>query len=473
MKSHIDNEQLQFDFMNGITTVPLTYRSKERCNLSLRPIHYLGSKLRIVDSIREIVDLVEPSGGPVCDLFAGSGTVSREFSALRTVVSVDIQEYSRVLCSALLKPAILSEEDIAQYLDTAFESEHANRLLWAIEPMISYEENCREQAESGNDEPLCQLLEQASIILFQLEREYFKDPILYAAMSETVSRLKTVDLLESVSSLATRYFGGIYFSFIQASKIDMLLEGISLLPITQKDTYLAAVLSVTSEIVNTVGKQFAQPIRPRFSDGRVKPNLAQRVARDRTIDVVSVFKNWITRYIETQHSDRKHQIIRSDFTDALDGLTGQVSVVYADPPYTRDHYSRYYHVLETLCVRDCPSVSSVQINGVNRISRGIYRSDRYQSPFSIKSKTPSAFINLFTKVRRLDVPLVLSYSPFEKGTGARPRLMVIEDIVRLASKSFRFVEVQSAGYFAHSKLNRSDLNKAITYDAETFIICKP
>lgn len=232
-------------------------------------------------------------------------------------------------------------------------------------------------------------------------------------------------------------------------------------------------MSTASEVVNTVGKQFAQPIRPRYSDGRPKPNLSRRVARDRMIDAADAFTTWIDRYLAVQPSSGKHRVIRSDYADALDALAGEVSVVYADPPYTRDHYSRYYHVLETLCLRDCPTVSTVRIDGDDRISRGIYRTGRYQSPFCIKSRAPHAFAVLFAKVRRLDVPLVLSYSPFEKSTGARPRLMSITDITELARASFKSVEVISAGRIAHSKLNRSDMNKAISYCAETFIVCKP
>ena len=35
-------------------------------------------------------------------------------------------------------------------------------------------------------------------------------------------------------------------------------------------------------------------------------------------------------------------------------VTSVKEFVYADPPYTRDHYSRFYHVLETLALRDDP-----------------------------------------------------------------------------------------------------------------------
>lgn len=466
-------EQARFDFSDVTEAASLQPRSRQRAPASFRPIHYLGSKLRIVDLVREVVDMVDPSGGPVCDLFAGSGTVSRGFSVSRTVVSVDIQEYSRVLCSALLNPVSVTKEAVERFSKTAFSSEHARCLTWAIEPMVDYEASCRHQAELGDVEPLCQLLEQASIILFQLDAGRFEDTALRSALSNTVSRLREVGLVDTPGSMTTRYFGGIYFSYVQASQIDMLLEALSSLPLIERDTFLATVLSAASEVVNTVGKQFAQPIRPRYSDGKPKRNLAERVARDRTIDVGNAFTTWIARYLAPQASDRNHRVIRSDFADALDTLAGQVSVVYADPPYTRDHYSRYYHVLETLCLRDCPSVSTVRIDGADQISRGIYRTDRYQSPFCIKSKAPHAFSTLFAKVRYLDVPLIVSYSPFERDTGARPRLMAIEDIVELARKLFGSVEVVSAGRIAHSKLNRSDMNKAVSYGAETFIICRP
>ena len=71
-----------------------------------RPIHYLGSKLRLAESIRDHLSELDPSGGPVCDLFAGSGTVSLALSCDRNVVAADIQEYSRVLCTALLQPPV-------------------------------------------------------------------------------------------------------------------------------------------------------------------------------------------------------------------------------------------------------------------------------------------------------------------------------------------------------------------------------
>ena len=72
--------------------------------LDFRLVHYMGSKLRLIDAIREVVDQIVPAGGRVCDLFAGSGAVSLGLRHAWSVTSIDIQEYSRVLCSAILTP---------------------------------------------------------------------------------------------------------------------------------------------------------------------------------------------------------------------------------------------------------------------------------------------------------------------------------------------------------------------------------
>jgi adenine-specific DNA methylase len=438
-----------------------------------RPIHYLGSKLRLVNVIRDTIDKIDPTGGPVCDLFAGSGTVSKALSESRDVIAVDIQEYSRVLCSALLKPASIGMEAVDQFWNGVHSSEHAKRLSWAVQPLIDYEADCLNQAVSGDLEPLCDFLEHGSLIAWEQAACTTAYSSLRSALYDASSRLQNARLIGTPSALATRYFGGIYFSFLQASQLDILLESIASLSIPQKDSFVAAILSTASNLVNTVGKQFAQPIRPRSSDSKPKQNLFQLVARDRYGDVIKVFESWLTRYLAIPTTDRPHRIIRKDYSEALEDLEGAVSIIYADPPYTRDHYSRFYHVLETLCFRDSPVVSTVRINGRDQISRGMYRAERHQSPFCIKSKAPNAFLTLFSKARPLGVPLVLSYSPYKKESGARPRLLTIKEIEELAQKFFKRVEVIPAGRIAHNKLNNSEKNVGMSYDAEILLICEP
>ena len=432
-----------------------------------RPIHYLGSKLRMVGAVVDAIDKVDPNRGRVCDLFAGSGTVSAMLAQSRSVTAFDIQEYSRVLCSALLNPVAMTESHSLN-----LEPVETSNLAYATASIVAYEDECIKLASEGDSDYLNDFLENGSLTAF-LSGECEGNQPLRDALRETAGRLKEVGLYRSSSSLTVRMFGGVYFSYSQAVQLDALLDAVFSFPSRQRDVLLAAVLSTASEVVNTVGKHFAQPIRPRDKQGLTKRNLLNKIQKDRSADVPAIFGRWLKRYQAVIRTSRPHHVLRADYVDALSSLTNDVRVVYADPPYTRDHYSRYYHVLETLSLRDNPAVARVRVNGVERISRGVYRVDRHQSPFCIRSQAASAFSELFKGVAQKQVPLVLSYSPYASGSDARPRVLIIDDIVSLAREEFGQVIVETAGPFSHNKLNNSRLNKLRTYNAESLIICRP
>lgn len=438
-----------------------------------RPIHYLGSKLRLVDLIRSTINTLDPSMGAVCDLFSGSGTVSAALSHERDVVSVDIQEYSRVLCSALLKRPLIENAFIEQLLDCSSSGAHAKRLRQALEPVIQYEESCIDQATSGMPEPLCDLLEHGCLLALEKGANEPGIKPLRRSLEEVLRRLKQTGLAGHRSAMMTRHFGGAYFSYSQAVELDILLEGIEGLEKSVQDFFRAALLSTASDIVNTVGRQFAQPIRPRSKDGAPKRHLIKKIREDRARKVFPEYKIWLSKYQSIELSKHVHRVIRGDYLDVLTQLETGISVVYADPPYTRDHYSRFYHVLETMCLRDEVPVSTIRVNGERKFSRGIYREDRHQSPFCIKSQAPTAFSALFQQVGKKGIPLLLSYSPFAEGSRERPRLLPMNELEGLARKSFRSVETVTAGQIAHSKLNATHMNVDVAGDAEVFLICQP
>src|SRR4030066_275181 len=91
-----------------------------------RPIHYLGSKLRIINKIRETIDSLDPSYGPICDLS-----------------SVD------------------------EFVSGISLSEHSKILSWVFEPLSNFEDECLSIAATGNMEPLCDFLENGSLIAFE------------------------------------------------------------------------------------------------------------------------------------------------------------------------------------------------------------------------------------------------------------------------------------------------------------------
>jgi len=164
--------------------------------------------------------------------------------------------------------------------------------------------------------------------------------------------------------------------------------------------------------------------------------------------------------------------MRADFREALACPAIRPSVVYADPPYTRDHYSRFYHSLETIALGDEPSITRSNLGGGSAKSRGGYRAGRHQSPFCIKSEAPKAFSSLFAGVADWGVPLVLSYSGFDPSMEARPRVMALDAVVGLAKRHFREVNVELLTDLEHIKLNSSSLNKAAKGTTEVLLLCR-
>ncbi|HIB76107.1 MAG TPA: hypothetical protein EYO58_00540, partial [Flavobacteriales bacterium] len=222
-----------------------------------RAIHYLGSKLRMLEFIKSIADKEDPMQGAIFDLFSGSGSVSQLFSNSRRVISVDIQEYSKVICTAVLMPC--SDGRLIEYGEKVRSSPIRSILEEALQPLISYERKIVEAGNKNNLEPVCNFLENCS--LYSAIENSSSDclPELDGALTNTK---KAIGKLELMPPLASIYFGGIYFSFEQAVHLDVILQEIKKAPENYKSTLMAAVLSTASDIVNTVGKQFAQPIRP-------------------------------------------------------------------------------------------------------------------------------------------------------------------------------------------------------------------
>jgi adenine-specific DNA methylase len=172
-----------------------------------------------------------------------------------------------------------------------------------------------------------------------------------------------------------------------------------------------------------------------------------------------------------QYSYTNH-VLKMDYSEALDTLRNDTKIVYADPPYTRDHYSRFYHVLETLCLRDNPNISTMVTNGEKQISRGIYREYRHQSPFCIKSQAPRAFETLIQKVRKIDAALVISYSPYDETKNSHSRTVTIRDIKKIAYRYYPKIEILSVGSFKHSKLTNVSKHLDASKEAEVLIVCK-
>ena len=436
---------------------------------SFRPIYYLGCKNEFTSAIKAAVDEVDPSGGRLGDLFAGTGAVAAALSPYREVLTSDIQEYSRVLCSAVLNPSKLPCSDVSILLRHVASRADLHLTEWCFQPLIAYEQKCLEEAEKGSPNSLVELLEAEPIAAWELSVRDM-DSAFSIASGEVVSRLKHSNLWSSPNTTVSRLFGGVYFSYRQAVELDLLLAQASDSR-SDRDTLVAAALSTASVLVNTVGKQFAQPIRPRNKFGSIKSGLVEVVRRDRSMNTFDTYEIWLNKYIRLHSSPNEALCFRQDYLSAIKHHASGLSVLYADPPYTRDHYSRFYHVLETMCLRDNPDFSKVTKNGKIGISRGLYRDDRHQSDFCIRSLAPNAFNALFLQAHESGLPLVVSYSPHEAGDGTHPRVVSMEQIIHMANQHYKRVEIVTITGSTHNNLNRTGLKLKEREHAEILLKC--
>lgn len=113
-----------------------------------------------------------------------------------------------------------------------------------------------------------------------------------------------------------------------------------------------------------------------------------------------------------------------DYLEALDLLNlGPDDIVYVDPPYFKEHYSRYYHVLDTFYLYDYPELTFNP--RINDVTVGRYRKERLISDFGKKAKVRSAFNNIFVKIGQSGSTLALSY--------AQTSLISKDELISMAS----------------------------------------
>ncbi len=380
-------------------------------------------------------------------------------------MAVDIQEYARVLAEAVLNG---DPTWSMASVETALDHDRRGTILRrAVDPLIKLENEAALDALRGNVEPLCELLELGNLASLSGD-ELAAGSLLVGAARETRTRIEAIGL-PGADTVCVRHFGGQYFSYAQAAELDAIAN---LARDSQSSVLLAATLSTASHLVNSIGKQFAQPIRPRDKSGIPKRHVVKKIIAERGLSARSVFLGYLRQYRGLAVTRRDHATVRADFREALARPALKPSVVYADPPYTRDHYSRFYHSLETLSLGDDPNITKSNLGNGDVQSRGGYREGRHQSPFCIKSEAPAAFSALFAGVAALRVPLVLSYSGYDPIVEARPRVMALEAVISLARQHFNDVRIEQLASLEHMKLNTTSLNKAAKGTTEVLLLCR-
>lgn len=436
---------------------------------AIRPIQYLGSKLRLLEEIGVLIDK-NTNGTNVCDLFAGSGVVSHYLSSKYKVISVDIQEYSKVLTSSLINSSKINLRKTESILQELSNKLKKNTFGSPIKALIEFEKTCIRGAINGDPSKLIELSQHSS--LYSQERGQY-DSVKGSEFFELKQRF--LDCAETEAFKITRLYGGAYFSYEQAIHIDIIRSAIQSADWTDdvKKTLLASLISSASEITNTVGKQFAQPMKLLDRAGKPKNLLIERTIRDRSYSVLEIFSSYLNRInsIKKSKTEKNHEVFCMDSIDFLSDYSDKIDCFYIDPPYTIDHYSRFYHVLETIAKYDSPELATMKKNGECIVMNGLYRTDRHQSPFCIPSKVYDAFDHVFSKCAKYKAPIILSYSPFDNKNDERPRLMTTESLLEVARKYYQNVSLVKAKGHVHRKLHSTNKNHKDIESGEIFIVC--
>lgn len=365
-------------------------------------IKYMGSKRKLLKYLGESINEIYEGEG-ICDLFAGSSILSGSLGHSITMHSNDIQHYSAILSKTYLGNYNWSEYQglIDEVVELA--QQYVNKIQ-NLYPQLVFEYDTELSLSEFNK----QEQQQQALIDFNFEDLDFH--------------------------LFIKNYSGTYWSFEQCSWIDALRKVAE----TYSDT------PVYYPIISSL--MFAMAYNAQSTGHYAQYRDANNIVSMKDIiiyrkkKIIPYFKKKLKELIETTGKNTlNHTVTALDYRECLDMIdTG--TIVYADPPYAFVHYSRFYHVLETLVKYDYPQV----------LYKGRYRTDRHQSPFCKRSEVKNAFKILFRKIKKKKAKLVLSYS--------NSGMISLEKIISIAEVALGkdYKVVLKAVDYTHSTMGRAE-----------------
>lgn len=372
-------------------------------------IKYMGAKKNILSFVVEgIKDTY--NGGRICDLFAGTGTVSGALRNLLPIHSNDIQEYS----------AVLSNMYLSNYNWSDYSSDIVKEV---IEKASDYVEKIKKRYPG-----------------FIFSYDSSKSITEFIDLEKQQQNLINFDFKDVSHHLFIKYYSGTYWSYQQCLWIDALRKVAD----DYKNTPIFYVILSSLMYAMSYNSQSTG----HYAQFRDATSLSSKkdILIYRQKEILPYFVNKFVQLRNCLGENKlNHFVSTLDYSECLDEIEMN-SLVYADPPYAFVHYSRFYHVLETLVKYDYPKVTH----------KGRYRDDRHQSPFCKKSSVKEAFSIIFSKIDRKQANLILSYS----NTG----MITLNEIINIAKENLGYnydISVKEVDY-KHSTMGRkNDKNRNV------------
>lgn len=446
---------------------------------NIRVIQYLGSKLKILDDIKYEIDRITTRDGIVVDLFAGTGVVANYLAKEYKVIANDLQAYSRLITGVLIK-GMHTDFTYDDLVNSSSYKNNKKSLQKLFKDILDYESKVLLDEDYEKLAVLCE-----SNVFYNgknIEKEKLKDLMGIFGKSLELFSQENIDYFrknKEVYALFTLYYSNSYFSVQQCIEIDSLRKAIDELVIqdlyasNDKQVLLVCLLHAISETVSSVGKNFAQPIKVIDGKGNIKKFAIKRCMRDRKLHIEDAFKG-----IFDEINDDRNVLSKDNSVYKLDALKfmdevdlSHVQTFYLDPPYTIDHYSRFYHVLETLVEYDYPALEEKTLHGVRYLMNGRYRNDRVQSNYCIPSKGKKEFELLIKKISEKKINVVMSYSDSDDDKDTRKRVVSREELLTILREHYPYVEQKNITH-RYRKLSNKESNRKDFEDSEMLFICR-
>ena len=365
---------------------------------------YMGSKRELLDFIISSINDLDIESNWFCDLFSGTSVVGCSLKDEYNVQINDIQIYTSIFANTYLP-------NINKLINSTELEKIKDRVLFYVDEFYrKYPDLIFDYNSIDNYEKLTKLeIQQQNLIYSNFEIGFH---------------------------LFVKYYSGTYWSYTQCVWIDSI-RAVAEEYKGKSDYYiiLSSLIYAMSYTSQSTG-HFAQ-----FRD--VTESNMHDIMLYRIRDIWTYFEKKfleILNMVDVEATNR-YTITTLDYLDCL-RLIERNTIVYADPPYSSVHYSRFYHAIETLIRYDYPNVKY----------KGRYREDRHQSPFGKKTEVKNAFGKLFKGVKNKHSHLILSYS--DNGMITQDEIMEIGNSI-MGNQYKGDIQVKE---YIHSKMGRSDIH---------------
>jgi len=351
-------------------------------------VKYMGSKRSMLtNGLGDALSQSIAECNRVFDMFTGSGAVAWHVAQKydREVIASDLQSYAVALAAGVIERT----EPLADH-------------RW----LDSWFDHAKEMQPS-------RFFQKATNLQEKLEVEQIAG-----------SAIEARELCADFNLPVCFAYGGYYYSPLQSLWLDTLRIA---LPknANQRRIGLAALIIAASQSAAAPGHT-AQPFKPNETAGRFLKEAWMR-------DIQFLVKRAAVSLSE-KHAKKAGRAIVVDANE----LANQViegDLVFLDPPYSGVHYSRFYHVLETVALGEVGEISG---NG-----RYPPPEERPRSQYSLRTRSKPVLDGLLKVISQKGASAIVTFP-----AGAASNGLSGEDVADLSERYFAIEEVKVSSRFS-------------------------